>query len=64
MPVCYNAVTNQLISRDSPSKLDQDVLHALPPGGINQLSDRFPNICNWYQKVLTFPEDERKWFVN
>lgn len=50
----------RFISGDAPSKTDQDVLHALPPGGIGQLTERYPNICTWYQQVLTFPEDERK----
>lgn len=51
---------HQFISGETPSKLDQDVLHALPQGGIAQLSDKFPNICNWYKEVLGYPEDERK----
>ncbi|KAL5258147.1 hypothetical protein ACHWQZ_G012936 [Mnemiopsis leidyi] len=51
---------SRFISGDAPSKTDQDVLHALPPGGIGQLTERYPNICTWYQQVLTFPEDERK----
>ena len=59
----FLAQTQSSLFSDAPSKTDQDVLHALPPGGIGQLTERYPNICTWYQQVLTFPEDERKWSV-
>eukprot|EP00116_Pleurobrachia_bachei_P000449 sb/3460711/ len=52
-PTCF-------ISSDTPSKADQDVLLALPPGGVTQLGERFPYVCHWYSQVLAFPEDERR----
>jgi len=48
------------INGQSPSKLDQDVFHALPPGGVTQWQDKYPHVCKWYRNVLIYPEDERK----
>lgn len=48
------------INGHAPSKLDQDVFHALPPGGVTQWQDKYPHVCKWYRNVLIYPEDERK----